>query len=96
MKEVTNSIVKLTQPIQRGETEITEVLLREPKGGDLRGVYLADLMQMDVATVGKVVDRISTPMIDPATFAELPPVDLMAISMEVVSFFVDTRSTLPA
>lgn len=96
MNDVNNEIVKLSKPIKRGDEDITEVLLREPKGGDLRGINLSDLMQMEVSSVGKVLDRISTPMIDPGTFANLPAVDLLNLSVGVVSFFVDTRSILAA
>lgn len=96
MNDVNNEIVKLNQPITRGEKQITDVLLREPKGGDLRGINLSDLLQMEVGTVTRVVERISTPLIDPATFNELPPTDILNLSLGVISFFADTQSTLTA
>jgi len=91
-----NETIVLKEPIKRGEKEITEVMLREPKAGELRGVNLSDLLQMDVVTVGKVLERVSDPMIDSRTFAKLNPVDLTNLSVGLVSFFVDTRSTLTA
>ena len=38
--------ITLDTPLTRGETEITELRLRKPTSGELRGVSLADVLQM--------------------------------------------------
>jgi hypothetical protein len=39
--------VTLDTPIQRGSNSVTSLVLRKPKTGELRGVQLASLLQMD-------------------------------------------------
>ncbi len=85
--------VTLSKPFKRGDKDVDSVLLREPMSGELRGINLSDLMQMEVSTVGRVLERISEPMIDKATFAQLNPRDLMDLSVGIVSFFVDTSNS---
>ena len=50
--------IKLDTPIKRGETEITEVTVRKPLAGELRGIALTGLIQMDVAALAKVLPRL--------------------------------------
>jgi len=85
--------ITLTKPFKRGDKQVTEVLIREPVAGELRGVNLAELMQMEVNTVGKVLERVSEPMIDSATFSGFNPRDLTNLSVGLISFFVDTSSS---
>jgi hypothetical protein len=85
--------VTLDTPIQRGETTITEVTLRKPRAGELRGVKLAELLQMDVATLRTVVPRISTPMLLAADIDAMDPADLLQIGTEVSGFLL-TKATL--
>ena len=40
--------VQLDTPIKRGDGHITSVTLRKPNSGELRGVSLAELLQMKV------------------------------------------------
>ena len=56
-----NNTVILDTPIRRGTTHIESITLRKPNSGELRGVSLAELLQMDVNSLIKVVPRISTP-----------------------------------
>ncbi len=55
--------VILESPIQRGEQTITAITLRRPRAGELRGVKLMDLLQMDVAALHVVLPRITSPML---------------------------------
>ncbi|MBN6030320.1 phage tail assembly protein [Pantoea ananatis] len=85
--------VTLDTPIKRGKTEITEVLLRKPQSGALRGVRLQALMEMDVNAVMTVLPRVSTPALTVQEINEMDPADLVSLSVEVVSFLL-TRSAL--
>ncbi len=80
--------VTLDTPIKRGDTTITEIVLRKPQSGALRGTRLQAVMEMDVASMMTVIPRISTPALTPQEMADLDPADLSAISIEVVLFFV--------
>ncbi|MGX2040667.1 phage tail assembly protein [Methylocaldum sp. MU1018] len=95
MKNTSNT-VKLSTPIKRGDKEITEITLREPSAGELRGVSLANLLQMEVGTVSKVLERVSEPTLDAAALADLPARDLTSLSLELVNFFVDTTEASPS
>ena len=65
MSEKTVATVQLDSPITRGDTTITEVVLRKPQSGALRGTRLQAVMEMDVASMMTVIPRISTPTLTP-------------------------------
>lgn len=80
--------VVLDTPIQRGKNQITELVLRKPQSGALRGTRLQAIMDMDVSAMMTVIPRISTPTLTPQEMAELDPADLTAMSVEVVTFLL--------
>ncbi|HAW49155.1 MAG TPA: phage tail assembly protein [Roseovarius sp.] len=79
--------ITLQTPVKRKDDQIKKVTLRQPSAGELRGLSLARLMQMDVSAIITVVPRISQPILDEAEVAALGPVDFAAIAQEVVGFF---------
>lgn len=89
MSEKTEATVKLDSPIKRGDTTITEIVLRKPQSGALRGTRLQAVMEMDVASMMTVIPRISTPTLTPQEMADLDPADLAAMSVEVVLFVAE-------
>ncbi|NIJ70599.1 phage tail assembly protein [Xanthomonas sp. 60] len=82
------NVVVLEEPLKRGDQVITEVELRKPKSGALRGVKLTDLLSMDVDCVAIVLPRISSPTLTTADVRELDPVDLVALATVLGTFFV--------
>lgn len=82
-------MAKLMQPIKRGETVISEVALRMPDTGALRGLKLTNVLQMDVNTMQVLLPRITEPALLPDEVAGLGPADLLVLSGEVVSFFMN-------
>ena len=54
--------VQLDTPIKRGDGQITSVTLRKPNAGELRGVSLAELLQMKVDALQAVLPRITNPI----------------------------------
>ncbi|MDN4572900.1 phage tail assembly protein [Pandoraea cepalis] len=82
MKEV----ITLDTPIQRGETAIAEVEVKRPGAGQLRGVSLYELGQMQVDALIKVLPRITTPTLTELDVARLDPADLMLFGLTVVGF----------
>ena len=82
--KIESVVVELDEPLTRGNTQITELTLRRPKSGALRGVSLMDLMNMNVSALQVVLPRISEPrlglpievedaMADIATVFHWPP-----------------------
>lgn len=77
--KLTEKTVKLDTPIMRGKTEITEIVLRKPQSGALRGTRLQAIMDMDVGAMMTVIPRISSPTLTAQEMAELDPADLTAM-----------------
>lgn len=87
MKQNPNTIT-LDQPIKRGDAEITSVELRRPASGELRGLNLTDLLQMDVAALQRVLPRITTPTLTEQEIAALDPADLLQLGSTVAGFLL--------
>lgn len=85
-KQPNTATVQLETPIVRGEQTITSVTLRKPVAGELRGLKLFDLVQMDVTALITVLPRISTPALTSNDVAFLDTADLMELGAEVAGF----------
>ncbi len=83
-----DNCVTLDQPIKRGNTEIASITLRKPSSGELRGVLLIDLLNMDVSSLIKVIPRISSPGITAPEAAGMDPADLLAVGSKIASFLL--------
>jgi len=83
-----DEIVPLDTPIKMGETEITSVSVRKPGAGELRGIKLRDLLDLDVDSLIKVLPRVTTPTLPAAIVATIDPADLTAIGSKVAGFLV--------
>lgn len=84
--------VTLDTPIKRGNAFITEVTLRKPNAGELRGVSLAELLQMKVDALQTVLPRITNPILHKQDMATLDPADLVNMGTVVVGFLL-TKET---
>jgi len=82
------NMIVLDEPIIRGTQQITELKLRKPKAGELRGVSLSDLLSLDVAAIIKVVPRISIPSINEAEARAMDPADLVQVGAKISSFLL--------
>jgi hypothetical protein len=80
--------VQLDTPIKRGDGQITSVTLRKPTSGELRGVSLAELLQMKVDALQAVLPRITNPMLHKQDMASLDPADLVNLGTVVVGFLL--------
>lgn len=84
-------LVELESPIKRGDTEISKVQLRKPRAGELRGLSLANLANLDVSSLIKLVPRISQPVLVEQEVANLDPADLTALGVEVAYFLAQKK-----
>lgn len=83
----------LDEPLHRGKTTIEHVTLRRPKTGELRGLNLQDLLQLDVNALQKLLPRISNPSLTTQEVAELDPADLVQLGTVAISFFIPKAQT---
>ena len=82
------AVVTLDTPIERGTTTITDVTLRKPMSGELRGVALTDLLNLEVNALRKVLPRITTPMLTDVEVGRMDPADLVELGTTVAGFLL--------
>lgn len=87
-KNFNEETITLDTPIVRGETSIGTLVLRKPASGELRGVSLIDLAQMDVLSLRKVLPRITTPTLTDIEIGRMDPADLLQCGVAVGSFLL--------
>jgi hypothetical protein len=88
MSNTDPNTIMLDTPIQRGEQTITSITLRKPASGELRGIALTELLQLDVAALQKVLPRISTPTLTEQDVGRLDPADLVQLGTKVAGFLL--------
>lgn len=83
--------ITLAQPIERGKGEkkqvIESVILRKPATGELRGLKLSDVLQMDINMMMTLIPRIAEPQLNEKDMETLDLVDMTNLCVEVLSFF---------
>lgn len=84
--------ITLDTPLTRGDTEITELRLRKPKSGELRGVSLADVLQMQTDALITLIPRLSTPSLTAAEVRQMDPADLVQCGGEIAGFLLTKRA----
>lgn len=92
MSEKITKPVPLETPIVRGESTIKEITLRKPQGGELRGVSLVNLLNMDYASLEIVLPRISTPPLTVADVRTIDPADLVQLATEITGFLLTKQA----
>lgn len=80
--------ITLETPIQRGETEITEITLHRPKSGALRETSLRALLDMECASITRVLPRISDPKLTESEVANLDLPDLLKAGAAIAGFLL--------
>lgn len=80
--------ITLDTPIKRGEQLITEVTLRRPAAGELRGTSIQALVNLDVDALSKVLPRITNPTLSEADIAKMDPADLVQMGAAFSGFLV--------
>jgi Phage tail assembly chaperone proteins, E, or 41 or 14 len=86
----------LDEPIKRGDTVISEITIRRPKAGELRGVSLMELGNLNVAALQIILPRITMPTLTAHEVAGMDPADLTEIGSEVAVFLVKRADLLAA
>jgi len=84
--------VTLDTPIARGEQSITEVTLRKPAAGELRGTSLNALVNLDVDALCKVLPRISSPALTEFDVQQMDSADLVQLGVAFAGFLLPRRA----
>jgi hypothetical protein len=91
MTQANPHTVTLDSPITRGEQTITEITLRKPASGELRGTSLNALVNLDVDALGKVLPRISSPTLTEFDVQQMDPADLVQLGVAFADFLLPNR-----
>jgi len=70
--------VTLREPLVVGDKKIDSIHVREPKAGELRGIKLIDVMQMDVAAYETLLPRITTPALTVQQIRDMSYADILS------------------
>jgi len=89
----TEASITLDNPLQRGATTITEITVRKPNSGALRGTRLQALMDMDVDSMMVVLPRVTNPTLTKTEIMLMEPADLLQLSVELVTFLLPKSVT---
>ncbi len=90
------ALVALDTPLVSGDVTIAEVQIRTPKSGELRGLSLSSLLNLEYASLELLLPRITTPILSKQDVAALAPSDLIQLGSEVMDFLLpkDAKAAL--
>ncbi len=83
------STVTLPVPIEKDGKDITEIELRKPCSGDLRGLSLLGVCEMQFEAACTLLPRIS--ILNERDLLNMDVANLAPLMTEIASFFVDTK-----
>lgn len=84
----TMTSVTLDTPIVSGETTITQVQVRKPQAGELRGLSLSALLNLDYGALETLLPRITIPTLHKAQIIAMDPSDFTQLGSEVMDFLL--------
>ena len=80
--------VTLDTPIVRGDTVISQITIRKPKAGSLRGLSLTDVLKLEFDAIAKLVPRVASPVVlVEHDLADMDLADFTKVATAVVGFF---------
>ncbi|KMS58585.1 phage tail assembly protein [Sphingobium cupriresistens] len=82
------SSVTLDAPIVSGDITISEVKVRKPQAGELRGLSLSALLNLDYAALENLLPRITIPTLTKAQIIAMDPSDFTQLGSEVMDFLL--------
>lgn len=81
--------IKLAVSIEKDGKTLTSIDIRKPCSGDLRGLNLVDVCQMDFDAHSTLLSRIS--ILNERDLLDMDPANWAPLQTEIASFFVDTK-----
>jgi hypothetical protein len=80
--------VTLDVPLMMGEQKIETVQVRKPASGELRGLTMMALSQLDYTALETLLPRITMPRLSKHDIGNLDPADFMQFGGEVMDFLL--------
>lgn len=80
------STITLCEPVAIDGKDVTEITLREPRAGELRGTMHVQLINLEYDTTVKVLTRITTPALNAAQIGGMPYADYNALALGLLAF----------
>lgn len=80
--------VTLDAPIISGDITIDQVKIRKPQAGELRGLSLSALLNLDYAALENLLPRITIPTLTKAQIMAMDPSDFTQLGSEVMDFLL--------
>ena len=90
--QVISDAIELDSSIQRGEQTIDSLTLRKPTAGELRGVNLSDVLQLQTDALIKLIPRLSSPSLTEHEVRQMDPADLVQCGGEIAGFLLTKRA----
>lgn len=86
---MTTRNVTLSTPVKRtgDQNDVAAVALRKPQPGEMRGLKLLDVLQLDVNALLVLLPRITDPALTRDEVATMELDDLLKLGGEVTQFF---------
>ncbi|MDF1687308.1 MAG: phage tail assembly protein [Parvibaculaceae bacterium] len=84
--------VTLNEPIFMGVDQITSLTIRRPKAGEMRGLNMVSIAQMDVDSFFELLPRISSPILPSEVIQEHMDIADLVACMKAVSEFFEGKS----
>ena len=84
--------VTLDQPITVGSEQVSSLSIRRPKAGEMRGLSMVSVAQMDVDTFFDLLPRIVTPIIPSEIIQEQMDIADLVACMKAVGEFFEGKS----
>lgn len=81
-----NKKVTLKDGIKNGDKKITELTIREPSAGELRGIAVVDIARMDVSAYITLLPRITTPTLNTEQINSMSFPDITSVMDKVTDF----------
>ncbi|TRD18400.1 phage tail assembly protein [Palleronia caenipelagi] len=80
--------ITLSAPVTVDGAEVTEITLREPRAGELRGLSMTQIAQMEAGQMMRLLPRITQPPLSEAQISALSLRDFFGLSAGAASFLV--------
>jgi hypothetical protein len=80
--------VDLEEPIVRGELTISRVDVRRPGTGEMRGLSMLDMRNLEVSAMLELLPRVTVPPLLPHELEEMNPRDFFVLAVLVAGFLL--------
>jgi len=87
MTDTAVTTVALNHPIQAAGKTVTEIRLRKPKTGELRGLHITQLLAGEPASLTTLIARLADPILTEAEVAEVDLGDFTRCYGAIARFF---------